>query len=158
MISWMISWHLHLWYHRSESMISLTCDIMGPWYHNQYHVISGMISFMISLLPKLRYHRSGSMISLTYDIMGIWYHIQYHRLTLPKHMIFGIIMSFQCVYTHLRRLALRRLRSRGCRRGCHLELRGSYAAPGPFGCPVSRVSMGRIGEAVGGGSFVRSSA
>jgi hypothetical protein len=109
MISWMISWHLHLWYHRFESMISLTCDIMGQWYHSQYHVIFTMISCMILMHPNLWYHESKSimMISLTYDIRYTWCHSQYHQVNLPKHMIFGMI-SFQCVYTHLWRLILLR--------------------------------------------------
>ena len=148
MISWMISWHLHLWYHRSESMISLTCDIMGQWYHSQYHVISTMISFMILMHPNLWYHESKSMISLTYDIRYTWCHSQYHQVTLPKHMIFGMI-SFQCVYTHLLLLALQR-------RGCSLGLGVPYAPMLPFGswgCRFASSKTGDVESALGVMSF-----
>ena len=144
MISWMISWYLHLWYHRSEppwpsqAMISLTWDIMGQWYHSQYHVISTMISFMILLHPNQWYHESKSMISLTYEIRYTWCHSQYHQVTLPKHMIFGMI-SFQCVYTHLLRLALRR-------RGCSLGLGALYAPMLPFGSWGCRFASSKTGD------------
>ncbi len=66
-----------LWYHTSESMISVTCDIIGLWYHNQYH-----------MLNHICYHEIKTVISYfwIYDISNLWYH-----RPMISHMITSMI-------------------------------------------------------------------
>ena len=56
---------LKLWYHNSESMISLLRDIIDIWYHRQYHMQN-----------HIWYHEIKTMISYfcIYDISNLWYH------------------------------------------------------------------------------------
>ena len=66
-----------LWYHNSESMISLLRDITDIWYHRQYHSQN-----------HIWYHEIKTMISYfcIYDISITWYH-----RPMISHMITSMI-------------------------------------------------------------------
>ena len=68
---------LKLWYHNSESMISLLRDIIDIWYHRQYHMQN-----------HIWYHEIKTMISYfcIYDISNSWYH-----RPMISHMITSMI-------------------------------------------------------------------
>ena len=68
---------LKLWYHNSESMISLLREIIDIWYHRQYHMQN-----------HIWYHEIKTMISYIciYDISNSWYH-----RPMISHMITSMI-------------------------------------------------------------------
>ena len=68
-------------------MISRTYDIIGIWYHSQYHVIFILISCMISCMISW---------SCIYDIKNLWY----HRSMISEHTNMISYMIFRmCIPT-----------------------------------------------------------
>ncbi len=73
----------NLWYHTSESMISVTYHIIGPWYHDQYHMQNHIMIWYHGIKTMISYFsiRVYDIISFLdfYDIRvshgsNLWYH------------------------------------------------------------------------------------